>query len=156
MTPHGIDFVDEDDAWRIFLGFGKHVTHAARADADEHLDKVGTRNREKRNACFSRDCAGEQSLAGAWATDQQSALWNFTAEAGKFRRVLQKVDDFLQFVTRFINTCDIVKSDFAFLGGQHFRARLPKAHRAATGVLLHLAHHENSKPDHQDERQGLI
>ena len=42
MTADGVDFVDEDDAGRVLLGLLEHVAHAAGADADEHLDEVGT------------------------------------------------------------------------------------------------------------------
>ena len=42
VTTDGVDFVDEDDAWRILLGLLKHVAHPARADADEHFNKVRT------------------------------------------------------------------------------------------------------------------
>jgi len=39
---HGVDFIDEDDARRVLLGLFEHVAHAARADADEHFDKIRT------------------------------------------------------------------------------------------------------------------
>ena len=42
MAADRVDFVDEDDAGRVLLGLLEHVAHAAGADADEHLDEVGT------------------------------------------------------------------------------------------------------------------
>ena len=41
-TPDGIDFVDEDDAWRLCLCLFKKVAHTAGTDADKHLHEVGT------------------------------------------------------------------------------------------------------------------
>ena len=35
-----IDFVDEDDAWRVLLGLVEHVPHTRSAYADEHLDEI--------------------------------------------------------------------------------------------------------------------
>ena len=44
MTADSVDFVDEHDARRMFLGVFKHVAHPRRADADKHFDEVGTGN----------------------------------------------------------------------------------------------------------------
>ena len=156
MATDRVDFVDKDNARRVLLGFGEHVTDAARADTDEHFDKVRSRNCKERHTRFTRNRAGKQRLAGAGATHEQRALGNLAAEARKLGRVFQEVDDFLQFLARFVDARDIVKRDLAFLGRQHLGARLAEAHRTASGILLHLAHHENCKADHQDKRQRLI
>ena len=42
VTADGVDFVDEDDAGRVLLALLEEVADARRADADEHLDEVGT------------------------------------------------------------------------------------------------------------------
>jgi hypothetical protein len=42
VPADGVDLVDEDDGRRILLGLLEEVAHAAGADADEHLDEVGT------------------------------------------------------------------------------------------------------------------
>ena len=36
----GVDFVDEDDAWRVLLGVGEQVTDTAGPDPDEHFNEV--------------------------------------------------------------------------------------------------------------------
>src|SRR5690606_1495550 len=46
MTTDGVDLVDEDDARRMLLRLLEHVAHPAGANADEHLDEVGTGNGE--------------------------------------------------------------------------------------------------------------
>ena len=65
MPADRVDLVDEDDAGRVLLALLEHVAHAAGADADEHLDKIGARDREERHVRFAGDRAGEQGLAGA-------------------------------------------------------------------------------------------
>ena len=42
MTADRIDLVDEDDAGRVLLSLFEEIANARRADADEHLDEIGT------------------------------------------------------------------------------------------------------------------
>ena len=79
-----VDFVDEDDAGRVRLALLEEIAHAARADADEHLDEVGARHLEERTSGFTGDGAGEQRLARSRRTDEQRTLRQTTAEPGKF------------------------------------------------------------------------
>ena len=65
VTAHRVDFIDKDDARRVLFGLLKHVTHAACADADEHFNKVRTRNGEERHVRFTGNRAGEQCFTGA-------------------------------------------------------------------------------------------
>src|SRR5690606_13535007 len=90
MTADGIYLVDEDDAWRILLGLVKHIAHAACADANEHLDEIGTGNREERHIRFAGDGPGKQGLAGAGRADQQHAARNLAAEALELLRIAQE------------------------------------------------------------------
>ena len=59
MAAHRVDLIDEDDAGCILLALLEHVAHAARADANEHLDKVGAGNREERYVRLAGNRAGE-------------------------------------------------------------------------------------------------
>ena len=74
VAADGVDLVDEDDGRRVLLGLLEQVAHAARADTDEHLDEVGTRDRVERHAGLAGDGAGEQGLAGSGRAVQQHAL----------------------------------------------------------------------------------
>ena len=152
MTADRVDFVDEDDAWRVLLGLLEHVAHAACADADEHFDEVRTRDREERHIGFAGDRTRDQRLAGARRADQQHAAWNTSAEALELARVAQKLDDLLQILLGFIDTRDVLKRHTAMSLGQHLRARLAKAHRLA-GAALHLTRQEYPHADQRDERQ---
>ena len=75
VTTDGVDLVDEDDAGRVLLALLEEVAHAARADADEHLDEVGARDAEERNARFTGDGAREQRLAGARRAHHAARPW---------------------------------------------------------------------------------
>ena len=81
-----VDLVDEDDAGRVLLALHEEVAHARRADAHEHLDEVGARDREERHARFAGDGAREERLAGAGRTDQQHALRDAAAEPRELLR----------------------------------------------------------------------
>src|SRR4030095_4862387 len=79
MPSDRVDFVDENNAGRRFLALFKHVAHPARADADEHLDKVRTADGKERNVRFARDGAGEQRLACAGRADEEDTFGNASA-----------------------------------------------------------------------------
>ena len=42
VTADRVNLVDEDDAGRVLLALLEQIADARRADADEHLDEVGT------------------------------------------------------------------------------------------------------------------
>src|SRR3546814_11242160 len=50
MATDRVDFVDENDARRMLLGLLEHVAQPAGTDTHEHLDEVGTGDREERPA----------------------------------------------------------------------------------------------------------
>ena len=80
VPPNGIDLVDEDDARRVFLGIVEQVAHTGRAHADEHLDEVGTGNREEGHPRLPRDRAGEQRFTGSGRAHEQNAFRDARAE----------------------------------------------------------------------------
>lgn len=80
LAAHGIDFIDEDDARVVFLGFVEQVTHTRCTDADEHLHEVGTRNGEERHAGFACNGARQKRFTGARRANEQHALRNARTE----------------------------------------------------------------------------
>ncbi len=91
MAADGVDLVDEDDGRRLFLGLLEQVPHPAGTDADEHLDEVGSRDREERHPGLAGHRPGEQGLAGArWAVEQHALgdLGSHGVEAGRIREEL--------------------------------------------------------------------
>ena len=95
VAADGVDLVHEDDAGRVLLGLLEEVAHAARADADEHLDEVRAGDREERDAGLARDGTSEQRLAGARRPVEQDALRNARAERLELLRVLEELLDLL-------------------------------------------------------------
>jgi hypothetical protein len=59
VTADSVDFIDEDDARGVLLALLEQVANARGAHADEHLDEIGTGDREERNVRFAGDSAGE-------------------------------------------------------------------------------------------------
>ena len=53
VAPHGVQLVNEHEAWRTTLGLVKEVTHAAGADTNKHLNEVAAADVEKRYVCFA-------------------------------------------------------------------------------------------------------
>src|SRR5205807_409243 len=53
MASDGVNLVDEDDAGGVLLALLEQVAHARCADADEHLDEVGSADREERHIRFA-------------------------------------------------------------------------------------------------------
>ena len=49
-APHGVNLVDEDDAWCFLLGLSEDVAHTAGAHADKHLHEVGAAHGEEWHA----------------------------------------------------------------------------------------------------------
>ena len=65
----GVDLVDEDDARSLLLGLLEQVADTRGAHADEHLDEIGTRNREERHVGFACDGLRQQGLTRPRRTD---------------------------------------------------------------------------------------
>ncbi len=93
VAADGVDLVDEDDAGRVLLALLEQVAHARGADADEHLDEVGARDREEGHVGLAGDGAREQRLAGARRAHQQHALGDLAAQLLELLRVLEELDD---------------------------------------------------------------
>ncbi len=157
MTAHRIDFVDEDDAWRVLLGLLEHVAHAAGTHADEHFDEVGTGDAEERHLGLAGDRLGEQGLAGTRRADHQHASRNLAAQLGELGRVAQEVHQFAHFFLGLVATGDVGEGDLDLVLALQFGARLAEAHRAlrAATTPLHLAHDEQPEADDQDDGKEI-
>ena len=122
VAADGVDLIDEDDARRVLLGLLEHVADAAGADADEHLDEVGTGNGEERHIGLAGDGAREQRLAGAGRADQQQTARNAPAEPLEFAGVAQKFDDLLKIQLGLVDAGHILEGDAAVRLGQKLGA----------------------------------
>src|SRR5581483_191456 len=95
LAANCINLINEDDTGAIAFSLLEEVTHAARANADEHLHKFRAANAEERHPCFSCDCARDQRLSRSRRSNEQQALWNASAESGELFRIFEKFDDLL-------------------------------------------------------------
>ena len=154
-AAHGVDFIDKDDARGRLLALFEHVADTAGADTDEHFNEIGAGDGEERHIGFAGNGAGEQRLAGAGRANEQRALRNLAAQSAETARILQEVDDFLQFLAGFVDAGHVVKGHAAFLLHQQLGAGFAETHGATASAVLHLAHDEDPDANHQDEWQHV-
>lgn len=107
MATDRVDFVNEDDAWRVFLGLLEHVANAARTNTHEHLDEVGTGDREERNLGFAGNGLGDQRFTGTRRADHQHAARNPTARALELARIAEEFDQLAHFFLGFVATGNV-------------------------------------------------
>jgi len=126
VAAHGVNLIDEDDAGAVTLRLVKQVTHAAGADAHEHLDKFRTGDAEERNARLTADGLGQQRLACTRAAYQQDAFRDPRAELNKALRVLEEFNDFFQLLFGLFSTRYVIERHRWLVSGEHARAALAK------------------------------
>src|SRR5581483_6247622 len=128
VAADGVDLVHEDDARRRLLRLLEQVADARGADADEHLDEVGARDREERNPGLAGDRAREQRLAGAGRAVEEDALRDRGAERLELLRILEELLDLLQLLDRLVDAGDVLEADLRRVGRHPLRTRLAEAH----------------------------
>src|SRR5262249_404724 len=111
VTPDGVDLVHEDDARRRLLRLLEQIAYTGGADADEHLDEVGARDREERTARLACDRTREQRLTGTGRPVQQHALRDARAERLELLRVLEELLDLLELLDGLVHACDVLEAD---------------------------------------------
>jgi hypothetical protein len=113
---------------------------AFRADANEHLDELGTRDREIRHARLACHRARQQRLSGARRPDQQHALGEVGAQPAERFRIAQEGDDLLQLVFRLIDAGDVPERHLGVGLDIDLGARFTDRHQAADPLALrHVA-----------------
>src|SRR5258707_3350679 len=144
MTAYCINFVNEDDAWGIFLALLKQVANAACAHAYEHFYKIRTGDGEERNVGFAGHCPGQQGFACSRMSYQQYALGNASAQLLEFLRFAQELNDLAQLFLRFVHSSHVFERDFLLLHGKQSRAALAET-QGLVAATLHLANHDEEK-----------
>ena len=154
-ASHGVDLVDEHQAGCALARLLEHVTHAARADADEHLHKVRAADAEEGGLGLAGDGLGQQRLAGARSADHQDALGDSAAELLEFFWILEKLHQFGDLFAGFIDTGDVLEGDFVFLLVKHPGLALAEVHRATTGAADLPDQHKPDQQKNQQDRQQV-
>jgi len=149
-----IEFVDEDDRRRLLPRLFEQVAHAGGADADEHLDEFRAADREERHARLAGHRARQQGLASARRSHQQHTLGRACAEPAIDLRLLEEVDDFLQFLLRFIDAGDVVEAGFHVGFDIDLRLALANGHEPTAEATLvgETSHQEH--PDAEEHDRG--
>ncbi len=151
VPAYGINLVDEDDTWRVCFPLLEEVADAARADADEHLDEVGTRHREERTRGLAGDRLRQQRLAGARRTDEQRALRQASAEFRELLRVAQELDDLLQLLLGFVGAGHVGEGDLGGVAREQLCFRFAERKRLGP-ARLHLL--EDKQVEADDDEPG--
>ena len=154
LAADGVDLVDEDDAGRVLLRLVEEVAHAARADADEHLDELRAADAEERNAGLAGDGLAEERLAGAWRADEQDALGDARADGDELVRVLQELDDLVQLLLRLVDTGDVDEGDRGLVAGEQARTAASERERLVVPALG-LAEDPQQDQRHEPEQDQV-
>ena len=96
LAAHGVDFVNEDDAGVVFLGFVEQVPHTGGAHAHKHLHKVRAGDGEEGHPGLSGHGPGQQGFTGTGRAHQQHAFGDSGAQGVVLRGVLQKLHNLPQ------------------------------------------------------------
>ena len=151
MAAHSVDLVHEDDARGRLLRLLEQVAHTRGADADEHLDEVGARDREERDTRLARDRAREERLTGARRPVEQNALGDPRAERLELLRVLEELLDLLELFDSLLHPGHVLEADLRRVRRHPLGAALPEAHHLRAAAL-HLVHEED--PEAEEENEG--
>ena len=154
VAADGVDLVHEDDAGGVLLGLLEEVADARGADADEHLDEVGARDREERDARLARDGAREQRLTGAGRAVEQDALGDAGAERLELLGVLEELLDLVQLLHGLVGAGDVAEGDLGRVHRHALGARLAEAHHLRAAAL-HLVHQEDPEGEEEEEREDV-
>ena len=152
LAADRVDLVDEDDARGVALGLVEEVAHAARADADEHLDELRAGDAEERHAGLTRDGASHQGLAGAGRPDEQHAARDARAERVELLGELQELHDFLELGLGLVDAGHVGERDDGLVAEEHARPALAEAEGLVIGALR-LSHHEEDEAADDEQRQ---
>ena len=152
LATNSVDFVDKNDAGRIFLGVVKHVPDACRTHTDKHFDKIRSGNREKRNLRLARNAFGQQGFACAGGANQQEAAGDSATELLEFLRVLEEVNHLFHFFLGLIASGHIGKRHLVGVFVQHTGLALAEAEGATFAAALHLPHEVHPDPNQQQHR----
>ena len=168
LAADGVDLVDEDDRGRLLARGLEQVAHARRADTDEHLHEVGTRDRDERHAGLAGDRARDERLARSRRADEQHALGDARADVLELAGHLQEVDDFGDLLFHRAVAGDVAERRLRLVGVVDLGARAPDVHDRAHLALgatrdeppqrADQTEHEREAEDraHQVRRLGLV
>src|SRR4029077_18636722 len=145
------ELVNEDDAGCRLPRLLEQVTDARGADADEHLDELGARDRKIGHARLAGHGARQQRLSGARRPDQQYALRDSGAHTAERVRIAKEGDDLLQLVFRLVDAGYVPERYLGVGLDIDLGARFSDRHQAAEPLALRHAADAISPDQVEDE-----
>lgn len=133
FTPDRIQFINEENAGRGFLGACEEITDPAGPNAHQHLDKFRAGQAEKGHIGFSGNRSGKQGFAGSGWPNEQDASGNLADQALKAPGCFQKLDDLDQLIFGFVHASYIRKGCLRFPAGVGPRVTSPAREEATLG-----------------------
>ena len=146
---HGIDFVDEYDARRLFTRGTEKVADAACTHAYKHFHKVGTADAEEGNARFTGNGACQQGFARTRRPHQKHALGNLSADIRVFLGGFQEVHNFHQLFLCIVHTGNVGKARLHLALVHGFGAAVTAAEHGTADAAAHFAENE---PVHKEDK----
>ncbi|SVC66813.1 uncharacterized protein METZ01_LOCUS319667, partial [marine metagenome] len=80
VAAYGINLIDEDDAGRAGLSLLEEISNTRRTNADKHLHKVGTADREEWHTRLSCHSSCQMRLARTRRPNQEDTLGRSTSK----------------------------------------------------------------------------
>src|SRR5262249_46043323 len=114
LPPNGVQLINENYARGFVLGLLEKITHARRADTNEHFNEIAATQRIERNMRLACDCLGEQRLARARGPNQQHTLRNVGSDRFITLRMFQKINHLLKLVLGFFAPGYVAESHARF------------------------------------------
>mmetsp|Transcript_35703 Transcript_35703/g.43061 ORF Transcript_35703/g.43061 Transcript_35703/m.43061 type:complete len:400 (+) Transcript_35703:913-2112(+) len=136
-SANSINLINEDDARSILLCLLKQVTNAGSTNTDEHLHKLGTRDREERDTSLSCNSLCQQGLSGTRGSDQQDTLGDASTNSGEALRPLQELDNLHEILLGFVHASHIIEHNTSV--GLHLELSLGLSE--GHGVILSTGSH---------------
>lgn len=75
LCSNSIDFINENDCWRMFLGCLEQFSNEFWTITQIFLNKFRAHNSQECCWGFTGDCFGEQSFTSTWLSIQDDTLW---------------------------------------------------------------------------------
>ncbi len=95
LATDGVNFIDEDDRRRRFLGLLEQIADATRPHANEHLDELRAAHGKKGHPRLASNSPRQEGLARPGRPVEQHALWDTATEPLESIGILEIIDDFL-------------------------------------------------------------
>ena len=158
LLSDGVDLVDKDDAWSLFLGLLEKVAHFRSTHTDKHFYKLRAGHGEKRHVGFPCYRLCKHGLTGSRRAYQQYALRHGSSDLSVLARIVKIFHDLCEIFLGLIFSCHVVKPDP--FGGFDVDLGVALAHTehhgVAAGLVHHLLRHVPSQEYKEDDRQHPV